>query len=91
MIELLLVVLALLQVGDGLTTYCILSRGGRELNPVMAKIFAIVGIIPGLILKGVAVVIVGYFCGQASIVPLLIIISGYILVVLWNLYQIFKK
>ena len=87
----LLIVLAMLQVGDGLTTYYIITHGGRELNKIMAYLFSKCGMVPTLILKGVFVLAVGWACGQSSILALLIIIAMYIAVVGWNLYQIFKK
>ncbi len=35
-----LIVFALLQIGDIYTTHMVLKQGGRELNPVLAKLFA---------------------------------------------------
>jgi hypothetical protein len=34
-----LIVFALLQIGDIYTTHRVLKQGGRELNPVLAKLF----------------------------------------------------
>ena len=43
--------LTLLQAFDFYSTYTILTRpGGSEDNPVMAKLFAAVGMVPGLLL-----------------------------------------
>jgi hypothetical protein len=36
----LLVFFILLQIGDIYTTHTVLKQGGRELNPVLAKLFA---------------------------------------------------
>ena len=48
-----------LQVADFMTTARMLQGGGTELNPVTAKIYGTLGIIPGLILvKGS---IIGFF------------------------------
>lgn len=44
-----LIVFVLLQLGDIYTTHRILSYGGRELNPVMAKMFNWYGLLPTLI------------------------------------------
>jgi hypothetical protein len=84
----LLIVLALLQLGDGLTTYYVISRGGQELNKIMAYLFSKVGMVPALIIKGIFVVIVGWIGGTASIWSLCLLIVMYLAVVGWNLYQI---
>jgi hypothetical protein len=45
------IALTLLQAFDFYSTYVILNRpGGSEDNPVMAKLFAAVGMVPGLVL-----------------------------------------
>lgn len=54
------IALTLLQVFDFYSTYTILKRpGGYEDNPAMAKLFAAVGLVPGLIIaKGSVTAIV---------------------------------
>ncbi len=62
MLEFLLVVLALLQILDIYTTYNILKLGGRELNPILNKLFDKVGVIPGLIVpKSIYIGILMYY------------------------------
>ena len=57
---LLLAALALLQLGDGWTTWRILAAGGQELNPAMRWLMDAVGVVPALAVKGVAVVVIAY-------------------------------
>jgi hypothetical protein len=52
----LLIVLAVLQALDGLTTRRILDQGGREMNPVMRASFAAIGFWPTIAAKGIALV-----------------------------------
>lgn len=50
---------AALQVADVWTTRGVLSRGGRELNPLMSRLFARLGFWPSVLLaKGAALVLV---------------------------------
>lgn len=44
-----LILLALLQVADIVTTWKVLSQGGRELNPVMAWVMDHLGVLPGMV------------------------------------------
>ncbi|MEJ2803141.1 DUF5658 family protein [Comamonadaceae bacterium PP-2] len=44
------ILLCVLNLADIYTTYRILGRGGSELNPIMAKLFARVGVLTGLLL-----------------------------------------
>jgi hypothetical protein len=62
MLELLLIVLALLQILDIYTTYNILKLGGRELNPMLNKLFEKVGVVPGLIVpKSIYIAVLTYY------------------------------
>ena len=59
-----LILLALLQLGDALTTFYILKeKRGRELNPVMDFLFDKFGIVPSLIVMKTAVVIAFWYAG----------------------------
>lgn len=49
MLYALLIIFALLQFADGYTTDRLLTKGGRELNPILARIFAACGVRVGLI------------------------------------------
>ena len=53
----LLILYALLQAADIYTTLTVLKQGGRELNPVMAKLFAKLD--PLTVMVGVGVKLVG--------------------------------
>ena len=57
---LLLAALALLQLGDGWTTWRILAAGGQELNPAMRWLMDAVGVVSALVAKAVAIVAVAY-------------------------------
>jgi uncharacterized protein YacL len=48
--------LCCLVVADGLLTHEILRRGGRELNPIMRKLFEKIGAVEGLILSRMVLV-----------------------------------
>lgn len=48
-IELFFTIFIVLQFCDGLSTYLVLTNGGRELNPFLDKIMKEIGIVPGLV------------------------------------------
>ena len=87
---LLLILLAALQVADGYTTSRILANGGKELNPVMAKLFEIAGIKSVLIAKGVFVMALGYYVGTQSIELLFFICLAYLVVIHHNYKEMQK-
>lgn len=62
------IALTLLQAFDFYSTYVILNRpGGSEDNPAMAKLFAAVGMVPGLLLaKGGAVAFIWWAWSQGG-------------------------
>lgn len=51
-----LILLLTLQAADALTTYRLLSDGGRELNPLVAYLIAKLGLVPALLISKGAVV-----------------------------------
>lgn len=57
MVQILIYIIAALQVGDIVTTYmCITSGRGAEANPVLKHLFDAIGLVPGLLLvKGLFV------------------------------------
>jgi len=84
-----LALLAILQVGDVLTTLTIL-KNGKELNPIMSWLFAKFGTKLALIVKAVIVCAVGvmfYFIYSPALVFACVL---YVCVVSWNVYQIIK-
>lgn len=81
--------LALLQVGDVLTTQKILVNG-RELNPILNWLFAKYGHHNVLIAKSFIVVCIGTIFAvyePLALIPLCALYTG---VVCWNGYQIYK-
>ena len=76
-----LIVLALLQCADLYTTSTILGRGGRELNPIVAQLMKAIGIIPALIVKGIGVVVLGWWGGTLATA---VLIAAYIITVAFN-------
>jgi hypothetical protein len=84
------ILLSLLQVADAATTYKILNKGGRELNPVMDKLFKRFGMLNVLVFKVILVSMAGvylYITFPLALIPLCILYVG---VVAWNTYQIYK-
>jgi len=84
----LLMVLAVLQLIDAYTTHTILARGGRELNPVMRWIFDRTGVITGLIVKGAAVVAIGW--SVQDIQMLQAIVGAYVVLAVWNIKGVLR-
>lgn len=63
----LLILLALLQVGDAWTTVRNISRGAHELNPVSRWLFGKLGLIPGVAAQ--KLVFVAVMIGAAMALP----------------------
>lgn len=88
---LLLILFVAMQVCDWITTTLILRDGGREVNPIMAKLFSALGMHPALALtKAVAIVLALYLTvtGAWWMVGLIDVI--YLAVVVHNLRQMTK-
>ncbi len=81
---LLLIFLFVLQLLDAYTTTKALKIGGKEANPVMAKLFDVIGMPLALILKTAFVMFAGYKAGQSGLVWLMMIVVMYVAVVGWN-------
>jgi len=83
--------LVIMQVLDFWTTYYILPRGGRELNPILAKLFDTVGEKRGLLIaKGAGVVIIvlwGPLMPMSVLVGLTLV---YLAALANNLYHVIK-
>ena len=90
--ECLLIFFILLQIADGALTYRVLQRGGREMNPLLAKIFDRVGVLPGLIIgKGFTIGCGGaiyLFAGAYAVYSLGVLIAIYAWVVGHNYRQL---
>ncbi len=78
------IILFITQALDYHTTTSILDKGGKELNPVMAKLFSLFGMRPTLVVKGTAVTALGYWLGTQNIYVLAAITAFYIGIILYN-------
>ena len=65
----LMVFLCCLVVVDGILTHDILRRGGRELNPILRKMFEKVGIAEGLVLSRAMLIMV--FIASLNTMPVI--------------------
>ncbi len=75
-------ILCALQVADIYTTQRILKNGGREINPVMAKLFDKFGVMPSLIVtKSLLLAAVFY----ADILAIQVLCAIYSCVIIFNL------
>lgn len=83
-----IIILAALQFLDAWTTLRVLKEGGRELNPIMRDLFDLLGVEMALIVKGIAVVAIGYACVDYHMEWLVwVLCVWYSLVVAWNIRQ----
>lgn len=96
MVEILILVLIVLQLLDIYSTYNILKLGGKELNPLLAKLFELIGVMPGLVLaKTIFIGILLYFyitkqeTIQVLITPLILISIVYAYIV-QNNFKVLK-
>ena len=89
--EYLVMLLAVLQLGDVVTTERILKAGGTELNPIMNWLFYKFGISSTLIFKAILVTIGGIVLMEVAPIALIFIDVLYIGVVAWNSYQLWGK
>lgn len=91
MIWLLYIFFVVLQLLDALTTLHILKMGGKELNPIMNWLFKVFGTpTNAFIVKVFVVSIIGVFLTVLAPKMLIFVIDVYALVILWNVYQIYK-
>lgn len=76
-VELLLAVLAVLQIADIVLTKKILDKGGKELNPFLNKIMQEVGVLPALLLvKGIMFAVIAWvFMFNPTPVIILVLIN----------------
>ena len=91
--SILFVILLILQIIDTYTTYIILSTHGKELNPVLAKVFHILGVLPTLILFKTVLLVILYRAatmGSMFSGPLFIAALIYVYVAAHNILQIKK-
>lgn len=96
MIEILILILVVLQLLDIYTTHNILKLGGRELNPLLARLFQLIGAMPGLVLAKtifIGVLLYFYIANKAGIeillIPLILISLVYAYIV-QNNFKVLK-
>lgn len=85
--EALLTLFILLQYADGYTTYRILKRDGRELNPILAKLFDQFGWLPSLIVIKVAAIGAGVWLYASQQTEVLIALDAIYAWVVWHNYR----
>lgn len=98
LIEILIVMLALLQVGDGYLTLAVFKKGGREANPVLLKLDVLIGRQASiLVVKGVAIAvccvfyITHMFEGAWYGLPTMVALNALYVWVVWHNYREWKK
>jgi hypothetical protein len=80
-----ILLMVLLQVTDGVTTYISLRMGGREVNPIMRLIMIAIGRVPAIIITKVAVV---YVLVDSPNWSLNVLNTLYVLIVIVNIRTI---
>lgn len=86
-----LLAFALLQAADIWTTRVVLSLGGRELNPLMARLFRRFGFWPAVLwTKGAALALVWYYQSELADWEFKVVVLAYVLVVANNLLAIVR-
>ena len=83
--------LCCLVIADGVLTYEILRRGGKELNPVMRWIFEKLGVIEGIVVS--RLVMLATFGFAAQVIPawaFLVLFAFYAFVITHNVNQLKK-
>ena len=86
--EYLVILLAVLQLGDVFTTERILKANGSELNPVMNWLFNKFGVSSTLIFKAILVTVLGVILMELYPIALIFLDVLYVGVVGWNSYQL---
>jgi hypothetical protein len=85
MLTIMFVIFIALAIADARLTWLILRRkNGKELNPVIRWAIEKLGLVPALVVKTVALVAIGFYSPEST---LMILIGIYSAVVLWNFYQ----
>ena len=92
MTQILIYLIALLQIADIVSTYlCITSGKGQEANPILKRLFDAIGLMPGLLLaKGVFVALLLVYGPQFPVWLLGGCAAGYLFVVISN-FAVWKK
>ena len=91
MIEPLFIAFVILQLADIYTTKTILDDGGREVNPVMAKLFEKFGVLPSLVVSKIVVAVLVYLYVQQHEIVMSLLVLFYLIVISNNFYQINKR
>ena len=89
MTDYLLIAFAILQILDGYTTHTAVTSGkGREANGLLASLFKKAGLIPVMLVKGVALVYVASLVEQPYLISMCVI---YVLIVANNFRVIYGR
>ena len=86
----LLAVFFITQVLDAYTTKKVLDLGGSEGNPILARVFDLIGIKAGLVLKMALMAWLGFYVAKNAPHLLPYFDAGTLLVVAWN-YRNYRK
>lgn len=84
----LIMVLMLLQVADGASTYAVLRAGGRELNPLVRAVMRRAGPAAGLLLsKGACVALLAAWGARLPVWLLAVLVLAYVALTINNVVQ----
>jgi len=93
------ILLTLLQLADAWTTHRVISKGGRELNPILAWLFNQIGHIAGLIIAKGGVILILWLALPAILalpahigaISLWVLVAAYVVAVGNNLRAMEKQ
>lgn len=91
MMEALLTLFILLQYADGYTTWRILRKDGRELNPILAKLFDQFGWLPSLIVVKAIAIGAGIWLYVSQQAEVLVALDAIYAWVVWHNFRQMKK
>jgi hypothetical protein len=80
-----------LQAVDAWSTLAVLEQGGREINPIMAKLFDLYGAFETLFVTKIVVAFFIWAVAIDSFVSLVILVVVYLLVVGNNMRELMRK
>lgn len=77
--------LVLVNILDGWLTYRIISTGGKELNPIMATVMDILGVIPALVIIKMAMLGILYVVNIGD--WLWLVVALFSAICIWNIKE----
>ena len=90
-VTLAIIAIIALQCIDFVTTYLLISRGGRELNPLVRTLMEEIGLVPALVIsKSFVAVLTAGTLGftEANEASWIILVLAFAIVAAWNLAQL---